>query len=39
LLEYITPDVVHVMEDGAIIKSGGMEIVDQLELGGFATLK
>ena len=39
LLEYIAPDVVHVMEGGVIGKSGGMEIVDQLELGGYATLK
>ena len=38
LLEYIAPDVVHVMEDGAIVTSGGMEIVDQLEAGGYATL-
>ena len=38
LLEYITPDAVHIMEDGKIVKSGAMEIVEQLELGGFATL-
>lgn len=38
LLEYITPDVVHVMRDGEIVKTGGMEIVDQLELGGYATV-
>jgi ABC-type thiamine transport system ATPase subunit len=38
LLEYIMPDVVHVMSDGQIIKSGGMEIVDQLELGGYASV-
>ena len=38
LLEYIRPDVVHVMEDGAIIKTGDMDIVDQLELGGYATV-
>ena len=38
LLEYIAPDVVHVMEAGDIVRTGGMEIVEQLELGGFATL-
>jgi Fe-S cluster assembly ATP-binding protein len=39
LLEYIAPDIVHVMEGGVITKQGGMEIVDQLEVGGYATLK
>lgn len=39
LLDYITPDVVHVMQNGKIIKSGAMEIVDQLEVGGYATLE
>jgi Fe-S cluster assembly ATP-binding protein len=38
LLEYIAPDRVHVMEGGAIVKTGGMDIVDQLELGGYANL-
>jgi Fe-S cluster assembly ATP-binding protein len=38
LLEQITPDVVHVMTDGQIVRTGGMEIVDQLELAGFASL-
>lgn len=38
LLEYIAPDVVHVMRDGEIIKTGGMDIVEQLEVGGYATV-
>lgn len=38
LLEYIQPDVVHVMTDGAIVKTGGMEIVEQLEVGGYAAV-
>jgi Fe-S cluster assembly ATP-binding protein len=38
LLEYINPDIVHVMDDGKIVRSGGMEIVDELELGGYATI-
>lgn len=38
LLEYIKPDYVHVMQSGSIVTSGGMEIVDQLEDGGYAAL-
>lgn len=38
LLEYIEPDVVHVMADGALVKTGGMEIVEQLEAGGYASV-
>ena len=35
LLEHIRPDAVHVMADGRIITSGGPEIADQLEEGGY----
>jgi Fe-S cluster assembly ATP-binding protein len=38
LLEYIKPDIVHVMADGNIVRSGGFEIVEALEKGGFATV-
>jgi Fe-S cluster assembly ATP-binding protein len=38
LLEHVKPDVVHVMEKGRITRTGGMEIVDALESGGYATL-
>ena len=38
LLEYIRPDVVHVIEDGKLVTTGGMEIVDQLETGGYASV-
>lgn len=38
LLEYIAPDVVHVMQGGGIVKTGDMQIVDQVESGGYATL-
>jgi len=38
LLDYVKPDVIHVMEAGRITRSGGMEIVDALESGGYATL-
>ena len=35
LLDYIKPDFVHVMRDGAIIKSGGPEIASEIEKDGF----
>lgn len=35
LLNYITPDVVHVMIDGRIIKSGGKELAIRLESDGY----
>lgn len=35
LLEYITPDVVHIMDRGNIIKSGGIELVDEIEESGY----
>ncbi len=36
LLDYITPDVVHVMYDGRIIESGGPELAHKLEAEGYA---
>ena len=35
LLDYIAPDVVHVMVDGRIVKSGGPEVALALEEGGY----
>jgi Fe-S cluster assembly ATP-binding protein len=35
LLEYITPDVVHVMARGRIVKSGGPELALELERNGY----
>ncbi len=35
LLELVTPDVVHVLKDGRIIATGGMELADQIENQGF----
>jgi Fe-S cluster assembly ATP-binding protein len=35
LLNYITPDVVHVLAEGRIIKSGGRELALQLEENGY----
>lgn len=39
LLDYIEPDVIHIMLDGKIIQTGGMELVDQLERDGYSTWK
>lgn len=36
LLDYVQPDVVHVMIDGKIVKSGGKELAAQLEEKGYA---
>ena len=35
LLNYITPDYVHVMESGRIIKTGGRELALELETRGY----
>ena len=35
LLDYIKPDVVHVMAEGRIVKSGGPELAHQLEAEGY----
>jgi Fe-S cluster assembly ATP-binding protein len=36
LLEYVRPDVVHVMASGRIVRSGGPELADELEKSGYA---
>src|ERR671919_2482788 len=38
LLNYIRPDVVHVLLGGTIVKSGGFELAEQLEAEGYAGL-
>ena len=38
LLNYIRPDKVHVLMGGAIVKSGGFELAEQLEAEGYAGL-
>ena len=35
LLEYIVPDVVHVLKDGRIVRTGGKELADKIEAEGF----
>ncbi|MEM7512502.1 MAG: Fe-S cluster assembly ATPase SufC [Bacteroidota bacterium] len=39
LLDYIVPDVVHVMVDGRIVKSGGKELALELEEKGYDWIK
>jgi Fe-S cluster assembly ATP-binding protein len=39
LLNYITPDVVHVLADGRIVKSGGPELAHELEAKGYDWLR
>ena len=38
LLDYVQPDVVHVMADGRIVKTGGKELALELERDGYAGL-
>ena len=38
LLDYIVPDIVHVLKDGRIVKTAGRELVDQIENGGYASI-
>ena len=35
ILNYITPDQVHVLVDGRIVRSGGPELAEQLEAQGY----
>ncbi len=35
LLEYVRPDVVHVLKDGRMVKTGGRELIDLIESQGF----
>jgi Fe-S cluster assembly ATP-binding protein len=39
ILRYITPDVVHVMLDGLLVKTGGRELADELEEHGYERLR
>jgi Fe-S cluster assembly ATP-binding protein len=36
LLNYIVPDVVHVMAKGCVVKTGGKELALELEKSGYA---
>ncbi len=35
ILDYIQPDFVHILKDGKVLKTGGLEIVDALEKEGY----
>ena len=39
LLNHIVPDFVHIMANGAIVKSGGSELAKEVELQGYSDLK
>lgn len=39
LLNYVTPDYVHVMMQGRVVKSGGAELVERLESEGYDWIK
>jgi len=39
LLNYITPDFVHILSDGRIVKSGGRDLALEVEAGGYTELR
>lgn len=39
ILNYLEPDVVHIMLDGRVVKSGGPELAHQLEEGGYDDIR
>ena len=39
LLDELQPDFVHIMVDGRIVKSGGMEVAAELEKNGYEAYK
>jgi Fe-S cluster assembly ATP-binding protein len=39
LLDYIVPDVVHVLVDGRIVKTGGKELAKELEIKGYESFE
>jgi Fe-S cluster assembly ATP-binding protein len=39
ILDYIEPDYIHVLKDGAIVKTAGAELVAELEEKGYAALE
>ena len=39
VLEYLKPDFVHVLMDGKIVKSGGIEIVEGIEKAGYGKMR
>lgn len=39
ILDYIAPDFVHILQDGRIVKTGGIELVDMLESEGYEAIR
>ena len=39
LLNYVTPDIVHVMMNGVIVKTGGAEFAKRLEAEGYKGIR
>lgn len=39
ILRYMTPDRIHVMIDGSIVDSGGAELAEELEVGGYDSVR
>lgn len=35
LLDYLKPEVVHILKDGRIVKSGGRELIERIENEGY----
>jgi Fe-S cluster assembly ATP-binding protein len=39
ILRYLTPDMIHVMIDGRIVDSGGRELAEELDTGGYEAVR
>jgi Fe-S cluster assembly ATP-binding protein len=39
ILRYMTPDRIHIMIDGRIVDSGGPELAEELESGGYEAVR
>ena len=39
ILDYIAPDFIHILQDGRIVKTGGIELVDMLESEGYEAIR
>jgi Fe-S cluster assembly ATP-binding protein len=39
ILRYLMPDLIHVMIDGRIVDSGGAELAEELDTGGYDSVR
>ena len=39
VLDYLKPDFVHILMDGRIVKSGGIELVEYIEKNGYQKMR